>query len=82
EHVETQLGTLDDPRLHDILREELDRLLDSDAGFRPVDRVGPFAIVAEPWTTENGCMTATLKLRRHVIAERHAAEINALYDRG
>jgi len=34
-----------------------------------------------PWTIEDGTMTPTLKIRRHVVAERNRAEIEALYKR-
>jgi len=31
------------------------------------------------WTTENGLLTTTMKLRRRQIAERYTAEIEELY---
>ena len=33
----------------------------------------------EPWTIENGLMTPTLKLKRKVLSERFAPQIQALY---
>lgn len=35
----------------------------------------------EPWTVDNGLLTPTLKLKRPVMQQRHAAEIAALYAR-
>ncbi|MEE8106737.1 MAG: long-chain fatty acid--CoA ligase [Planctomycetota bacterium] len=49
------------------------------AGLRPIEAVNRFHIVAEPFSTENGLMTQTLKLKRNVIADQYAAEIAALY---
>ena len=81
EHVEETLGAYDadSPELRKTLRSEIDRLLISQNGFRPIDRVGPFAVIAEPFSSEQGTMTATLKLRRHVIRERYADTIRELY---
>jgi long-chain acyl-CoA synthetase len=71
-----------DPAVRETLRGELDRLSGRTAGFRPVDRVGPFAVLGEAFATGNGCLTATLKLRRHVIAERWREVIARLYEAG
>jgi long-chain acyl-CoA synthetase len=40
-----------------------------------------FAIVDEPFTPENGLLTANGKLRRDAINARFASEINSMYDR-
>jgi long-chain acyl-CoA synthetase len=35
--------------------------------------------VREPWTVENGLMTATLKLKRGAVAQRYREEIERAY---
>lgn len=45
-----------------------------------VERIRRFAVVPEPFTIENGQMTPTLKIRRHVIADAHGERLQALYD--
>jgi long-chain acyl-CoA synthetase len=48
-------------------------------GFRSFESVLRFRILGEPFTPENGLLTATLKMRRNVIAERFADRIDEMY---
>ncbi|MBO0736154.1 MAG: long-chain fatty acid--CoA ligase [Alphaproteobacteria bacterium] len=43
-------------------------------------RVRRFVIATEPFTTTNGQMTPTLKIKRHVIREVYGAALDALYE--
>jgi long-chain acyl-CoA synthetase len=45
-----------------------------------VERVRRFIVASEPFTTGNGQMTPTLKIRRHVIRATYGAALDALYD--
>lgn len=38
-----------------------------------------FALISELWTPENDLLTAAMKLKRPIIAEKHAADIAKLY---
>ncbi|GAA3056692.1 hypothetical protein GCM10020000_43990 [Streptomyces olivoverticillatus] len=42
-------------------------------------RMRAFAVLAEDFSVAAGTLTPTLKLRRAAVAERYAAEIDALY---
>lgn len=44
-----------------------------------VEQIKRFALVDDPWSSETGELTATLKIRRAPIAERYAALIDDLY---
>jgi long-subunit acyl-CoA synthetase (AMP-forming) len=46
-----------------------------------VEQIKRFTILAVAWLPDSEELTATMKLRRRVIAEKYAAEIDALYDR-
>lgn len=63
-----------------LMRKELDRLLTRENGFRPVDRVATFRIWSEPFTPENGMLTQTLKVKRHVLATRMGDLIHEMFD--
>jgi long-chain acyl-CoA synthetase len=65
--------------VHDLLRKEIDRLLTREAGFRACDRIGSFRVLVEPLTIENGCLTPTLKVRRHIVAQRYEQAIATMF---
>jgi long-chain acyl-CoA synthetase len=72
-------GEIHGKAVHALLRRELDRLLVRENGIRPSDRVTTFRVLAEPMTPENGLLTQTLKVRRHVVAERFAPLLTAMF---
>ncbi|MDO8465408.1 MAG: long-chain fatty acid--CoA ligase [Gallionella sp.] len=50
-------------------------------GFPGYAHVRRVLLMQEPWATENGLLTPTLKLKRDKVAERFAAQIKQLYER-
>ncbi len=50
------------------------------AHLRPFERIGRIALLPEAFTPDNGLLTPTLKLRRHVLAERYAERIADLLE--
>jgi long-chain acyl-CoA synthetase len=50
-------------------------------GLANIERVRRFVIAREPFTTANGQMTPTLKIRRHEIRAAYGAALEALYER-
>jgi long-chain acyl-CoA synthetase len=67
---------LRDPAVRELLGAELERL---SAGFKGYERPRAFALAAEDFTTANGLLTPTLKLKRAAVLERYRAQIDALY---
>lgn len=72
-------GLLHGRAVQALLRAELDRLLVRENGMRPCDRVAVLRVLAEPLTPENGLLTQTLKVRRHVVAQRFAPVLAAMF---
>jgi long-chain acyl-CoA synthetase len=72
-------GNLQDPRLEPLLRNDLTRLVKDRPGYRSDDRIAVFRFIAEPFAIENGMLTQSLKLRRHVVMERYRDMINEMF---
>jgi long-chain acyl-CoA synthetase len=73
------------PTVSSIMRSDpaqklvLDRVqlqIKSFPGYAQIHRV---AVLAEPWTIENGLLTPTMKLKRLKVIESHKKEFEALY---
>jgi len=62
-----------------LFRNELNREVKNRPGYRPDDRIGPFELILEPFSLENGMMTQTLKIRRPVVMERYRDIINGMF---
>jgi long-chain acyl-CoA synthetase len=72
--------TVHDPANDDRVRELLHREIDREsASFKGFERPTKFAILAEDFTTENGMLTPTLKLKRNKVLERYGEDLNRLY---
>lgn len=65
-----------DATVHKMFAERIDLLQQDLAHYEKVKR---FILLPEPFTMKNGELTNTLKVRRRVVYERYAAEIERLY---
>jgi len=66
----------DDPELREALGVVLER---ANGALSPIEKVRRFILAAEPFTTDNGLLTPTLKIRRHKIKEIYGDALEALY---
>jgi long-chain acyl-CoA synthetase len=64
------------PEVRKLLRSEIDRLTGDLADFEKVRR---FAILARDFSQDRNEVTPTLKIRRMVVAENYASEIQTMY---
>jgi len=65
--------------VNDLIRAELDSLLTRDQGYRSVERIACFRLIHQPMTPENGFLTQTLKVKRHVVRERYGRLIEEMF---
>ncbi len=71
--------TLDSKPVQDLFRQELNREVQNRPGYRMDDRIGPFRLILEPFSMENGLLTQTLKVRRNVVMDRYQGMINEMF---
>ena len=67
---------LPDAKLHAALQAAVDR---ANQRLSPIEKVRRFIVADEPFGTENGLMTPSLKIRRHLIRDRYRDRLEALY---
>ncbi|MBD1216784.1 MAG: AMP-binding protein [Aphanizomenon flos-aquae Clear-A1] len=65
--------------VQDLFRQELNREVQNRPGYRVDDRIVPFKLIEEQFSIENGLMTQTLKIRRHIVMERYSDIIDIMF---
>lgn len=70
---------LENKIIQDLYRKELNREVQNRPGYRVDDRIGPFKLIPEPFSMENGMMTQTMKIRRHVVAQKYGDTIDSMF---
>jgi long-chain acyl-CoA synthetase len=66
-----------DPAVQKIIQREVDKV---NKDLSPWETVKKFVILEKPFTIESGELTPTQKIKRPVVHERYADEINAMYE--
>jgi long-chain acyl-CoA synthetase len=69
----------DDPDLKHALSEAMRR---ANAKLSTIEKVRRFVVADTPFTIDDGSMTPTMKLRRHVVRERWGDTLAQLYEKG
>lgn len=70
---------LESQPVQNLYRQELNREVKNRPSYRVDDRIGPFRLILEPFTMENGMLTQTLKIKRPVVMERYRDMIDGMY---
>ena len=73
-------GKLEELAGQEALRKAMGAVIERvNTGLSNLEKLRRFEIVAEPFTVENGMMTPTLKIRRHMIKANYGEALEALY---
>src|SRR5262245_13429866 len=62
--------------VHELLKTEIEGLSRDIKGY---EKVQDFMVAVDDFTTENGLLTPTLKLKRRAVLERYGKDLDALY---
>ncbi|MDH5278840.1 MAG: long-chain fatty acid--CoA ligase, partial [Actinomycetota bacterium] len=65
-----------DPDLLALVQEAVD---DANRSVSQAEAVRRFRLLADDFTEEGGELTPTMKVRRHVVESRYAADVESLY---
>ncbi|MEM6255717.1 MAG: AMP-binding protein [Cyanobacteria bacterium P01_D01_bin.156] len=71
---------LTDPKVQTLFKQELTREVKARPGYRPDERIGPFTLLSEPFSIENGMLTQTMKIKRPVVTRNYQEAIDRLFD--
>jgi long-chain acyl-CoA synthetase len=69
---------LEDPKVRALFKKELDHYGEKFKGF---EEVRDFALIDEDFTTDNGMLTPSLKVKRRAVLEKWSELINSLYSK-
>jgi long-chain acyl-CoA synthetase len=67
---------VEDPKVRALFQEEVKKFSEKFKGFESVQ---DFALISEDFTTDNGMLTPSLKLKRRNVLEKYAPMLDALY---
>jgi long-chain acyl-CoA synthetase len=67
---------LEHPRVRDLFKKELEKYQEDFKGFEAVKE---FAVIAEDFTTDNGMLTPSLKVKRRKVMEKYGKLVDGLY---
>jgi long-chain acyl-CoA synthetase len=71
-----EVGILKDERVRALFRAEIDK---HGAAFKGFESIREFALIAEDFTTGNGMLTPSLKLKRRKVVETFGAQLEQMY---
>ncbi len=67
------------PDFHEQLAEAVSRV---NKDLAVAERVRRFVVVGDPFSVENGMMTPSMKIRRHIIMKTFGKDLDGLYKAG
>jgi long-chain acyl-CoA synthetase len=73
---EDKISKLKDKEIHDLISSEVKK---ANENLSSIEKIRKFIIVRDPFSTDNGLLTPTMKIRRHKIKEMYGEELDDLY---
>ncbi|MEM9187904.1 MAG: long-chain fatty acid--CoA ligase [Myxococcota bacterium] len=76
EHGVSDEKLLTDPAVEKLIAQELEQHSDQ---FKQFEKVRKFKLIPDDFTTENGMLTPSLKVKRRIVINAYDDELNSLY---
>jgi long-chain acyl-CoA synthetase len=67
---------MNDKKINEIISSEVNK---ANEGLSSIEKIRKFIIAKEPFSTENGLLTPTMKVRRHKVVEIYGETLDDLY---
>ncbi|MCB1199292.1 MAG: AMP-binding protein [Leptospiraceae bacterium] len=67
-----------DPKVNDLFKKEISRLVSADTGFKSFERVTVFRLLEKPFE-QGDELNNTLKIKRHVVTDKYDSLIKSMY---
>ena len=71
-----KIKNLVDKEINEIISYEVKK---ANEGLSSIEKIRKFIIAEEPFSTENGLLTPTMKVRRHKVFEIYGEKLDDLY---
>ena len=71
-----KIENLTDKEINEIIASEVKK---ANEGLSSIEKIRKFVIAKEPFSTENGLLTPTMKVRRHKVLEIYGENLDDLY---
>jgi len=81
QHIKGELSDIcKNPKAEKLFLDELNKSWGS-AKLKNIERISGVKLFPEEWSTDNGWLTAAMKIKRNEVQKDHAKEIEEIYER-
>ncbi len=71
--------TVEDEALFDLFKKEINKYIENKPNLRAFEKIKQMAFLKEPFSRENGLMSATAKIKRNKVFEKYQDTIKKMY---
>ena len=71
--------TMEDEALFDLFKKEINKYIENKPNLRAFEKIKQMAFLKEPFSRENGLMSATAKIKRNKVFEKYQDTIKKMY---
>jgi long-chain acyl-CoA synthetase len=68
---------IEDPKVKEQMKSEVEKFTAEFKGFEEIKKI---ALLPEDFTTENGMLTPSMKVKRRVVTQKYGDKIESLYE--